>query len=223
MMREAEEQYPAILLYGEKCRQKTHLCYITRNCQNSVPRATITPCVTATTFKLVEMVYPTTEYEKPEGDTDLAQVIYIAWSTGVVPDGYTLPLDFFGNLLDKSGFRLDENMRLLAAATVFCLARMTSIERQRRQRVVGVLCYGEKLQGAEITNTDFLGSLPGRDCGFDYNSENQGHSSSKATSIAAKPSFLHSSKTLSRCILEPMARGKRFCPAPGRIEDNSKP
>jgi hypothetical protein len=36
----------------------------------------------------------------------------------------------------------------------------------------------QRLQAANIKNTDFVGTLPGQDCGFAYDGENEGHVSS---------------------------------------------
>ncbi|KKZ68277.1 hypothetical protein EMCG_06033 [[Emmonsia] crescens] len=97
-------------------------------------------------------------------------------------------------------------MRFLVAATaVACLAGMgiaIAVPKvEEGAKTVKIMPLGDsitgapgcwrallwkKLQDAEITNTDFVGSLRGGDCGFDYDSENEGHAGFKATSIAAK-------------------------------------
>jgi lysophospholipase L1-like esterase len=43
-----------------------------------------------------------------------------------------------------------------------------------------------KLQDAGIQNTDFVGTLPGQGCGFDYDGENEGHGGYLATNIATQ-------------------------------------
>lgn len=42
------------------------------------------------------------------------------------------------------------------------------------------------LQDAGVTNTDFVGTLPGQGCGFEYDGENEGHGGFLATNIAAE-------------------------------------
>ncbi|KAH7088248.1 SGNH hydrolase-type esterase domain-containing protein [Paraphoma chrysanthemicola] len=42
----------------------------------------------------------------------------------------------------------------------------------------------QKLQQANIKNTDFVGTLPGQGCGFTYDGENEGHGGYTATKIA---------------------------------------
>ncbi|SPO06844.1 related to acetylxylan esterase [Cephalotrichum gorgonifer] len=42
------------------------------------------------------------------------------------------------------------------------------------------------LQEANITNTDFVGTLPGQGCGFAYDGENEGHGGYLATNIASQ-------------------------------------
>ncbi|PGH01982.1 hypothetical protein GX51_04914 [Blastomyces parvus] len=96
-------------------------------------------------------------------------------------------------------------MRLLAAVTAVCLAGMSiaaaTPKAEDIAKTVKIMPLGDsitgspgcwrallwkKLQEADITNTDFVGSEPGHDCGFDYDSENEGHSGYRATSIASK-------------------------------------
>ncbi|KAL2192614.1 SGNH hydrolase-type esterase domain-containing protein [Corynascus similis CBS 632.67] len=43
-----------------------------------------------------------------------------------------------------------------------------------------------KLQEAGVTNTKFVGSLPGQGCGFDYDGANEGHGGILATGIVAR-------------------------------------
>jgi len=43
----------------------------------------------------------------------------------------------------------------------------------------------QKLQNAGITNTDFVGTLPGQGCGFTYDGENDGHGGFLATGIVS--------------------------------------
>ncbi|PGH18277.1 hypothetical protein AJ79_00616 [Helicocarpus griseus UAMH5409] len=55
----------------------------------------------------------------------------------------------------------------------------------------------QQLQNAGITNTDFVGSLPGDGCGFEYDSENEGHGGILATNIVAQnqlPPWLESAQ-----------------------------
>ncbi|KAK2803714.1 hypothetical protein FQN51_002943 [Onygenales sp. PD_10] len=55
----------------------------------------------------------------------------------------------------------------------------------------------QKLQEAAITNTDFVGSLPGQGCGFEYDGENEGHGGFLATNIASEnllPPWLESAQ-----------------------------
>ncbi|KLJ13064.1 hypothetical protein EMPG_11974 [Blastomyces silverae] len=96
-------------------------------------------------------------------------------------------------------------MRLLAAVTAMCLAGMsiaaTAPKAEDIAKTVKIMPLGDsitaapgcwrallwkKLQDSGMNNTDFVGSQPGHKCGFDYDSENEGHSGFKATSIATK-------------------------------------
>ncbi|ORY09648.1 SGNH hydrolase-type esterase domain-containing protein [Clohesyomyces aquaticus] len=55
----------------------------------------------------------------------------------------------------------------------------------------------KKLQGAGITNTDFVGSQKATDCGFPYDGENEGHAGFQATGIVADnqlPGWLSAAK-----------------------------
>ncbi|KAF1835198.1 SGNH hydrolase [Decorospora gaudefroyi] len=44
----------------------------------------------------------------------------------------------------------------------------------------------QKLQQANVKNTDFVGTLPAQGCGFPYDGENEGHGGYLATNIAAQ-------------------------------------
>jgi len=44
----------------------------------------------------------------------------------------------------------------------------------------------QRLQAASITNTDFVGTLPGQGCGFTYDGENEGHGGYLSTNIASQ-------------------------------------
>jgi len=55
----------------------------------------------------------------------------------------------------------------------------------------------QKLQEANIKNTDFVGTLAGQGCGFKYDGENEGHGGYLATNIAKQnqlPAWLSSTK-----------------------------
>ncbi|KAF2473945.1 SGNH hydrolase [Lindgomyces ingoldianus] len=55
----------------------------------------------------------------------------------------------------------------------------------------------KKLQGAGITNTDFVGSNKAPDCGFPYDGENEGHAGFQATGIVTDnqlPGWLNAAK-----------------------------
>ncbi|KAK0715566.1 SGNH hydrolase-type esterase domain-containing protein [Lasiosphaeris hirsuta] len=91
--------------------------------------------------------------------------------------------------------------------TALAIASLGSAQSQVRIMALGDSITGSpgcwrallwrKLQTASITNTKFVGTLPGQGCGFTYDGANEGHGGILATGIVSRkelPGWLSSSK-----------------------------
>ncbi|KAH7110848.1 SGNH hydrolase-type esterase domain-containing protein [Dendryphion nanum] len=91
------------------------------------------------------------------------------------------------------------NSAVLAALSIILVAAAAPAELAERQSPVKIMALGDsitgspgcwraflwqKLQQAGIKNTDFVGTLAGQGCGFQYDGENEGHGGYLAVNIA---------------------------------------
>ncbi|KAH7371949.1 SGNH hydrolase-type esterase domain-containing protein [Pyrenochaeta sp. MPI-SDFR-AT-0127] len=101
---------------------------------------------------------------------------------------------------------------ILAALSLTAVVKAAPAELAERQSTVRIMALGDsitgspgcwraylwqKLQQAGIKNTDFVGTLAGQGCGFDYDGENEGHGGFLAVNIASQnllPGWLSSTK-----------------------------
>ncbi|KAF2855359.1 carbohydrate esterase family 3 protein [Plenodomus tracheiphilus IPT5] len=98
------------------------------------------------------------------------------------------------------------------ALSLLIAVNATPVDLAERQSVVKIMALGDsitgspgcwraylwqKLQQANIKNTDFVGTLAGQGCGFTYDGENEGHGGFLAVNIANQnqlPGWLSSTK-----------------------------